>query len=166
MKNETLYIERLITYANHLARITQVPELIFLRKTTLVVLRHSTRVSYDVIYPQWIFNELPYIFQDWSFTEEDSEPVLIEKETSETEGTIASVFNFFGLTEAEFRKLFDVRCYEEKLTKNKSESIIIANNIKELVKQRRNRVQSDLLPSHVLKLQMLNGKVLAEIPLN
>jgi hypothetical protein len=156
---QTIYTERLNLFANHLAGIQNPPDALVIKKATFVVLRHNTRASYEVFYLDWIIKE----FCKWACLTESDDPELgIEI----TDGVLASLFNYFDLTEHDFS------IFEFNFARNHSDNIVIAEKIRDHVKKRLDKTQNNFLLNRFtrcscfIKLNMQNGKVLMELPLN
>ena len=159
---QTIYTERLNLFANHLAGIQNPPDALVIKKATFIVLRHNTRASYEVFYLDWILKE----FCKWACLTEPDDPELGIVEI--TDGVLASLFNHFDLTEYDFRNIFEF----SQFAKNHSENAVIAEKIRDHVKQRLDKTQNNFLLNRFtrcscfIKLNMQNGKVLMELPLN
>lgn len=104
MKN--IYNQRLLTFANHLAKIKKHPEQGLFETVTLVSLEEHRSIYYEVKYHYWVFEELPVCFDSWCYSEKYGNPMWEDADTQE--GTVASVIDFFNLKLEEFRHLFDI----------------------------------------------------------
>ncbi|MGQ0828921.1 MAG: hypothetical protein ACT4ON_11080 [Bacteroidota bacterium] len=138
-----IYNQRLLTFAKHLAVIKQHPEMGLFGTVNLVNLEIKKRTHYKIKYHEWVFEELPGIFDDWFFTEKYGNPMW--EGINEENGTVEAAIDFFGLNLFEFSHLFDVEGLQylhlfggEKLSEN-SNGPVISKNIIQLVNSRISR---------------------------
>ncbi len=138
MKN--IYNQRLLKFAEHLAKITNHPEREKFEIFLVIGLKKFITIIHEIKYSCWIFEELPVIFNEWSYQEKFGNTAWeygIDKE-----GTMASAIDFFGLTFEECSHLFSLDGFQNqnlfggKKLSNNSDGPDIAINIIELVKRR------------------------------
>jgi hypothetical protein len=99
-------INNLIKFAEHLKTIKKFQHQLF-EEIELVDVSKKVRKHYKVVYNFCVFEELPAIFNEFEFSDETSDTILIGKNSDES--TAASVIEFFGLSGPEqFAHLFDV----------------------------------------------------------
>ena|ERR1700756_1312897 len=110
MKTEKIYIERLIKYANYLINISNHPEKGLIEEVTLVDFAGGVCIPYQVKYQEWLFEELPIVFEEWGFNGKFGN--LLLEGADEEEGTAAAVIDFFNLTPDEFCFLFDIEGFQ------------------------------------------------------
>lgn len=142
MKTNHIYTERLLKLAKHIESIKNHPEHGLLETVKLVDLISKKKMTqYEVRFQQWIFEELPIIFDDWYFN--DTKGCPIWEGANESGDTVSSVVDFFGLTLPEFIHLFDIDGFQQtellggKPLSVESNGYDVANNIYELIERRR-----------------------------
>ncbi|MCW3083513.1 MAG: hypothetical protein JWP12_879 [Bacteroidetes bacterium] len=141
---KTIYNERLIHYADHLATIKDHAEHGIYRMATLTALEKKLHTSYIVKTHNWCYEELPMIFDEWGYDEFSGDAILLRMKPQE--GTIAGVIDFFDMTLKEFCHVFDldglqdIEQYGGILLTPDSDGADIAYNIIELVRGRENAV--------------------------
>jgi hypothetical protein len=106
-----IYNERLIKFAKHLAKIKTHPQMGEYNYAILCGIEHEKQVEFATCYHAWIFDDLPLLFNEWYFNSKLNESFLIG--VAEEDGSVAGVFDFFGLSPHEFRHLFDVDGMQE-----------------------------------------------------
>lgn len=139
MNDKNIFNQRLLKFADHLAGVKNHPEAGLFETVTLVALEveETIRIPYDVRYHAWVFGELPACFNEWYYEEKYGNAVW--EGTDPTEGTVASVIDFFDLSLDEFGHLFDVEGFQlidrfgGEILSDISDGSVIANNIIQLV---------------------------------
>jgi hypothetical protein len=111
MKTNKKYNERLLKFAKHLEKITNHPEFGLYKSASLVEIEEKRNVSFLIIYHEWVFEELPNVFTEWSYAEKFGQPSC--KGCFEDEGTLAAVTDFFDLKMTEVCHLFDLDGFQD-----------------------------------------------------
>lgn len=140
MNAYNIYTKRLLKFAKHIESITNHPEHGLYGVVNLIALEERVRIPYKVKYHEWVFEELPAVFESWYFTEKWGDPMW--EGCDPAEGTVASVIDFFSLTLDEFSQLFDVEGFQHlnrfggRILTLESTGADIAYNIVELVSRK------------------------------
>jgi hypothetical protein len=138
MKDTKIYTKRLLKFAKHLKKITEHAAHGLLKETEVIALTSKVRIHYNVKYQEWVFDELPIVFNEWHFTEKYGHPMC--EGMNESEGTVAAVIDFFNIDQDEFCHLFDVEGLQSpprfggSILSLESSGPAFASNIYELVK--------------------------------
>lgn len=90
---KTLYINRLITYANYLNTIVNHPEQGLTKDVAVVILQKEGNFMYKMKYPCWAIDELVHVFPEWEF-DDYGDPILNKSD----EGTFFDICDFFDLS--------------------------------------------------------------------
>lgn len=141
MKTKNKYTERLLKFAKHIESITNHPEFGLTETARLVELSPRAPQCFMVVYPRWVFEELPVIFDDWFYEFHTGNPIC--KGSDVEEGTLGAATYFFDLTLGEVCQLFDlegkqdVKKYGGQHLNFESNGPEMAQNIYELVKRKK-----------------------------
>jgi len=131
--------ERLLKFAEHLNSIKKLHAQLF-DEVELFEVEDNIRIHFKVRYNYLIIDELPSVFPEFDFSEENSDPML--KDRPPEEGSIPGVISFFELTPEEFCQIFDVDGYQNtnkfggRFLNVDSQPPDFAFNILQLVKHR------------------------------
>lgn len=106
MKTKKQFNERLLKLAKHLESTTNHPEFGLTETARLIELSPRAPHSFMVVYPRWVFEELPAIFDEWFYDKQTGNPIC--DGADEEEGTLGSAIYFFDLSLEETCHLFDL----------------------------------------------------------
>lgn len=140
MKQNNKYTERLIKFAKHLEKITNHYEFGLYKTVSLVELEKKRNTSFLVTFHEWVFQELPMVFDEWHFAGKFGEPLY--KGCLPEERTVEAVIDFFNLRMDEFCHLFDLEGFQNvarfggNQLNFESDGPALAENIYELVKRK------------------------------
>lgn len=105
---------------------------------TICQFNGRTRFEFEVIIPQWIIEELPIKFKEWTY-DENGDPIMVG--ANPDEDNTGSIFHFFDLSPEEFCHILDVEGFQDieeyggnPLNEN-SQPFDFAQNIKGIVRQ-------------------------------
>lgn len=135
----TIYNKRLIKFAEHLQTIKNHPEEGLFETVTIVAIVGSVQIPYDMKYPEWVFDELVAIFDEWEFDELTGNPVLAHP--ADSWGTFNDVCEFFDLNLDEL-SIFDLEGFQlpgrfgSKILNFESTTQDVGFNVMELAKSR------------------------------
>lgn len=139
-----IYNQRLVKFAKHLAKQKTHPEMGEYSYAILCDLTGEKEVQFGVCFHAWIFNDLPLLFpEQWYFNDHLKEPFLMGLDAEE--GSIAGIFDFFGLNPHEFAHLFDLdgsqqpHLFGGNFLIEDSTGEDISNNIFQLILHKNNR---------------------------
>src|SRR4051812_47855924 len=99
-----IYNKRMMRFAQHLYTLDLHPERGLYDTVTLVALEEHVRITYDMKYPNYLFDELPLLFDEWELSERTGDAVL--KDSTER-NTIFDACTFFDLSLDEL-SIFDL----------------------------------------------------------
>lgn len=134
-----IYNNRLMKFAQHLYTLDSHPERGLYEIVTLVAIEGHVLIPYDFKYPNYLFDELSHLFDEWELSEKTGEAVL--KDSSER-NTIFDICTFFDLSLDEL-SIFDldgcqlIDRFGGKKLSTESPASDIAFNIIELIKKRK-----------------------------
>lgn len=137
--NTSIYNKRLIKFAEHLQTIDNHPEEGLFETVTIVALVGQVQIPYEMKYPSWVFDELVAIFDEWEFSEQTGEPILVDRTFNSQ--TFSDVLDFFDINLDE-TSIFDLEGFQmpgrfgSKVLNFESTTQDIAYNIMELAKSR------------------------------
>lgn len=134
-----IYNNRLMKFAQHLYTLDSHPERGLYDIVTLVAIEGKVLIPYDFKYPNYLFDELAHLFDEWELSEITGEAVL--KDSTER-NTIFDICTFFDLSHDEL-SIFDldgcqlIERFGGKKLNTDSPASDIAFNIIELIKKRK-----------------------------
>jgi hypothetical protein len=141
METQKIYNQRLLTFADHLAKIDLHPEHGILITAFMVHIVDKARITYEIRYPYCVMQELVVCFpDDWKWHERTTDPVL--ENSDPREGTVHSLVDYFGMTMEELAHCYDCDGFQDierfggEILTTDSGCIEVAKNIRELVKRR------------------------------
>lgn len=135
--NLNIHNKRLMRFAQHLYTLDSHPERGLCDIVTLVAIEGKVLIPFDMKYPNYLFDELPLLFDEWELSEKTGDAVL--KDSTER-NTIFDACTFFDLNLDEL-SIFDLDGHQleqfgGKKLKVDSPASDIAFNIVELIKRR------------------------------